>query len=319
MAAQGSIIVQGVWQDTSAGATVGQPGIGGPVQRGFNVEYDTVLHQHQFHLIERTAAASFNAGTGQVASVTLAENLLGLSQAHADVAGNWADDAFVISFHDPDLGGGLINYVRRPYLQNAFGINEEIDFAYRATAKVVIPTPGDWTFALMSGDDVRLRIGGNEFEGDGTMSGGPPRLTQATAGMLTAAPGGSGDTFFFPSAGVYDLNLTAIERDAFGFIQLFGAPGNLTTFDPTTFDLVGDQLNGGLALAEDRDADHDNDGNLDCRDINELVDQVAQGIFDVHSSAGLLPEPASAMMIIAGMIMRLVLFRRTSLSTSQGR
>jgi hypothetical protein len=49
-----------------------------------------------------------------------------------------------------------------------------------------------------------------------------------------------------------------------------------------TFDLLGDQLNGGLVLAEDRDADFDNDGNLDCRDINELVDQVAHAAFDVH-------------------------------------
>ena len=38
------------------------------------------------------------------------------------------------------------------------------------------------------------------------------------------------------------------ERGGAAYVQLFAAPGNLTTFDPSVFALVGDIYNGGLGL-----------------------------------------------------------------------
>lgn len=264
------------WQDNAAGATLGQPGIGGPTLKRYAVEYDIDLDQNKFHVVERKAAATFNFGTGNVVTLEDADTLLSLPPSHMDVDRTEADDVFVISFHDPDIGSGLPNYVQAPYMVNEFGANDD-NFAYRATARVMIPTPGEWTFAIASGDVYRLTIGDNEFIGAGVLPAAPPQLTRPSDGTLTAAAGGSGDTFFFPSAGIYDLDLLTLESDFFGFIQLFGGPGNLTAFDKAMFDLIGDELNGGLELVVVTGADFNLDGVFDCLDVDALVVEISSG------------------------------------------
>ena len=238
-------ISTGVWQDGFAGPTVGEAGFGG-TEESYVVEYETVLDQHRFQITERKAAASFNGGAGLV-TLAQAESLLALPLTHADVEREEQGQAYVISFQDHDLGGGLVDYARRPYLLNEFGVDED-NFAYLATAQVLIPAAGDWTFAVMSGDEFRLTVGDNEFIGVGTLQTGPPILSRASEGALTAAPGGSGETFYFPAPGVYDLELLTLESGFAAFIQLFAAPNHQTSFDPAAFDLVGDELNGGLML-----------------------------------------------------------------------
>ena len=66
---------------------------------------------------------------------------------------------------------------------------------------------------------------------------------------MTAVPGESRDTLHFPLASVYDLDLTTPEADSFDFIWFFTAPSQPGVFDPSVFDLVGDQMHGGLPLA----------------------------------------------------------------------
>jgi hypothetical protein len=172
-----------------------------------------------------------------------------LPVGHADIASQTTGEGFVISFHDPDRGGGLENLVRAPYLADVVGTDDQ-HFAYRATAQVIIPTPGEWTFAIGSGEGFELAIGGNVFTGEGTLPDGAPRLTRpGPGGTLMAAAGGSGDTFYFPAAGIYNLTLTTFESQSAGFVQLLAAPGSPTAFDGALFDLIGDQLNGGLVLA----------------------------------------------------------------------
>lgn len=296
-------IVQGHWQDTPAGPTLAQPGPS-PALKRYAVEYDVALEQPRFHVRERSAASSFNSGTGHIATVALAEELLGLPRNHTHVASQASGQAYVVSFHDPDLGGGLQDYVRHPYLQDVVGSNDEGDFAYQAIGRIEIPTAGDWTFGIMSGDRVQLRIGGNEFSTDGTIASGPPRLTRASDGMLTAVSGGSGETFYFPSAGTYTLELTALERDFSAFIQLFAASAAPTSFDPLTFDLVGDVLNGGLALAAFTTGDFNADGSYSCLDIDALVGEIAAGsgdlFFDLSGDGELSLDDIAVWRTLAG-------------------
>lgn len=238
------MINSGEWQDNPGGPSIGEPSGG---LRQYVIEWETDLDQHRFHLVERQAAASFNSATGSVSTLSHADQLLALPAGHPDIAGEARDDAYVISFHDPDLGGGLVDYVRSPLLLDEIGTNDE-DIAWRATAWVVIPTAGDWTFGVAAGDAFRLEIGGNSFQGNGILPATPPVLTRASTGTLVAVPGGSGDAFHFPSAGLYPLTLTGFEADLFAFNQLFAASGAQATFNDALFDLVGDELNGGLAL-----------------------------------------------------------------------
>ena len=269
------------WQDNAAGVSLGQPGIGGPALRASAYEFEIDLDERErFAIVERYAAPTFRSGTGNIVTLEDADLILGLPVDHPDVLREARGRAFVISFHDPDLGGGLTAYPRHPFLGEEPGVNDE-GFVQQATAQVMIPSAGDWTFAFMTSERVRLRIGENEFEAAGVQPQGPARLSQSTSGALTAIPGGSGDTFYFPTAGVYDLELTAIGGDFFGFAQLFGAPGNLTSFDASVFRLVGDKLNGGIQIMVDPAADFDSDGDYDCADVDGLVVEIAAGTNDL--------------------------------------
>ncbi|MCA9166700.1 MAG: hypothetical protein KDB23_03495 [Planctomycetales bacterium] len=265
-------LAQGVWQDAPAGETVGQPGFAGPASRRYVVEYDIELPQERFHVIERYPAADFNAG--QIQSLAIADMLLAADDDAPSVVREEVYEAYVISLHDPDLGGGLRDYVRAPYGGNIPGTNDD-DFAIQVNAQVFIPTAGDWTFAHATGDDARLSVGRNTFFGEGVEPDGPIRLTRPDEGELTAVPGGSGATFYFPAAGAYELQLTTFESDFFGFTQLFAAPGALSEFDPALFKLVGDVLNDGLAVVSV--GDYDDNGRLTSADINSLTTAIASG------------------------------------------
>ncbi len=244
------MIVSGEWQDNPGGGSIGQPGPFGPVLRQSIIEWETELEQERFRIVERSPSAGFNGGTGSIPALASAEALLALPAGHPDIAREERADAFVISFHDPDLGGGLFDYVRSPLLLDVVGTNDD-NIAWRATAWVAIPGAGDWTFAVAAGDTFRLEVGGNSFVGNGTLPANPPVLTRASTGTLVAVAGGSGDAFHFPAAGLYPLTLTGFESDFFAFNQLFAAEGAQADFDAEQFDLVGDEWNGGLALAID--------------------------------------------------------------------
>jgi hypothetical protein len=105
-------------------------------------------------------------------------------------------------------------------------------FAVQATAEVVIPSAGTWTFGVNSDDGFGLTVGSTSF------SFPNPR-----------GPGDTTDAITFPSAGVYPLNLVYFEQGGGYEVELYAAPGNFggfTTVNP--FELVGDTTDGGLSV-----------------------------------------------------------------------
>jgi hypothetical protein len=106
------MLVQGVWQDAAAGVSLGEPG--GPTTKRSTIEYDLVLNQERLRVTERRGAASFGNGSGAVPNLAAADTLLALSETHTNIAAQAKNRACVLSFHDPDLGGGVVELVRAP-------------------------------------------------------------------------------------------------------------------------------------------------------------------------------------------------------------
>ena len=200
------------------------------------IEYETdISQQGQFDILERKAAPSFN-GNGLVISLAHAEQLLGLPKGHANIMQEETGKGYVVSVHDPDIPGGLRDYARVPYLVNVHDANDD-NFAVSYSAQVIIPSAGEYTFAAVTGYGFRLTSCGNSFEGPGTQFFGPVILARDDTmdGTLTAMAGGSGEVFYFPNAGTYDLTFIHWENQGAsnsGFGQLFAAQGNRSSFDP---------------------------------------------------------------------------------------
>ncbi|MCC6231914.1 MAG: Ig-like domain-containing protein, partial [Verrucomicrobiales bacterium] len=126
-------------------------------------------------------------------------------------------------------GGG--NFSRLEGTFAAPGDGRGLDhFAIVATAKVMIPSAGEWTFGVASDDGFRLSVGTNSMESDGA---------RAFATSLA--------TWTFAAAGEYDLELLYFEGTGGEAVELFAAPGNQAAFN-SNFRLVGDTALGGLAV-----------------------------------------------------------------------
>ncbi len=246
--------VGGVFADLCMGATVPpEPGSGPcafPTVRRAGIEYDVELPDVQrLDLLERRPDASF-MGTGSIANLADANALLALPSGHTDIAMEATDKAYVLSFHDPDAGGGLSTLVRSPILTDSLGLSDE-NLAFRALGQVVIPTAGDWTFAASHNSSIRVVVGNNSFTSeDGVSSPSSTHLFRTGVGNeLIVAPGGSGDVFHFPDAGTYEISVTwAYGAPLNRFLQLFASPGDVSEFDEAIFPLVGDNLNDGLIV-----------------------------------------------------------------------
>lgn len=104
------------------------------------------------------------------------------------------------------------------------------DFVIHATATITIPVAGVWSFGVNSDDGFGLTIGG------ASMSAPNAR-----------APADTIQSFNFPAAGDYPLDLVYFERGGGAEVELFAAQGSFTTWG-TNFKLVGDVANGGLAV-----------------------------------------------------------------------
>ena len=110
------------------------------------------------------------------------------------------------------------------------------DFVVLATASVVIPTAGPWTFGVNSDDGFSLEL-----------SRQPHVFTSSYPSAR-----GAGDTlavFDIPEPGTYALRLIYFERSGGSELELFAAPGSLSSFS-SAFHLVGDTAAGGLPVAE---------------------------------------------------------------------
>jgi hypothetical protein len=209
----------GIWNDAGAGSTLGQANS----TAGYAVEYDT-HRPGWFTVVERKASPSF----GQVSTLSLAKQLLALSPNDPGVAATATANLYGISFRDPQNSGGYQSaYPNIPFLTDTSADDE--DFAVRATAEVLIPTAGDWTFAVEHDDGFELTVGSNTYSNGGT---GHPTLT----------------VFNFSQPGIYSMELVWFERGGGAVLQLFAAQGNQGAFNTSLFALVGDVYHGGLAL-----------------------------------------------------------------------
>jgi hypothetical protein len=115
------------------------------------------------------------------------------------------------------------------------------DFVVLATAMVLIPQAGDWTFGVNSDDGFSLELSGY---GDTFTSSHPD-------------PRGAGDTlttFDIPEAGHYNLRLVFYERGGNSELEMFAARGRFSSFASGYFRLVGDTAGGGLQVSSFSDA-----------------------------------------------------------------
>ena len=140
----------------------------------------------------------------------------------------YAENAPVINYLNT---GGSANYGNDATFPGlTMGVDQD-NFALHATATITIPSAGNWTFGINSDDGFTLSIGSS------TMSYPNPR-----------APGDTLQTFSFPAAGDYPLDLVFYECGGGSEVELYAAKGSFGSWDPTNFRLVGDVTNGGLTV-----------------------------------------------------------------------
>lgn len=265
-------VVQGLWQDTPAGATLGQPF--GPALKGSTVEFETFLESERLHLVERKL--DLDPLTIAIPQLEIAMDVMNLPSGHPDIAQEDSGEILTVSLYDPEFGGGFADYVRGPFVSDVPDANDE-DFAFRINGQIEIPKPGDWTFAMVTANRTNLTIDDNVFESIGTQPNGPAVLTHSSVNLteLSATPGGSGDVFHFPSAGTFELELTSLDSGFWSYVQLFAAQGVHTEFDAELFQLVGDINNQGLRVVET--GDFEDDGKLTDADISMLAAAISEG------------------------------------------
>jgi len=209
----------GLWNDHRAGLTLGQtdhllPSV---------VEYDTVLDQWKFDILERKADTGV---FGSLTTIQEAKDLLALPSGHEAIAAEATGQLFAVSFADPEAADPNSEYVTMPFLTDTTA-NDDF-FALKMAAQVDIPTAGQWTFALTHDDLVELTIGGESF--------------------TPAAAYGTHSHVFDLEAGPTELDLVFLECSGDAGLQLFAAEGSYDAFDPLFFRLVGDEQGGGLSL-----------------------------------------------------------------------
>ncbi len=142
------------------------------------------------------------------------------------------DTASFIDFFNTGGRGNYANDIAFP----GQGFNDINDFVLEAEGAIIIPSAGNWSFGVNSDDGFSLDITGHgqNFSMSHPQPRGPADTIQA---------------FNFPQAGVYDVRLVFYERGGGAGCELFAAQGNISSFNPSDFKLVGDTANGGLALA----------------------------------------------------------------------
>ena len=125
------------------------------------------------------------------------------------------------------------------------------DFVVQATATIMVPTAGAWTFGVNSDDGFSFQVIGATFTSITNGNPNPPNpgTGVGTDTMEYDAPRGAGNTLGtinFAQAGTYNVRLVYYERAGGAEVELFAAPGSYTAFN-NNFRLVGDVAHGGLS------------------------------------------------------------------------
>jgi len=142
----------------------------------------------------------------------------------------------VIDYENTDTPGHFAYWTEnadKSFPGTTWTVNSD-DLVVEATAQVIIPRTGDWTFGVHSDEGFSLQL----TKGNHTFSFSYPD-TRTAADSL--------ETFEITEAGIYDLRLVYFERSFGAGVELFAAEGSYTTFTPGVFQLVGDAAHGGLS------------------------------------------------------------------------
>ncbi len=164
-----------------------------------------------------------------VDSLSAAESVIGDPARQAWTATEIAEEVnYYNTGGDGHYGGN------RPFPGTVIGADVD-EFVIEATATVIIPSAGPWTFGANTDDGFGLQ------------------LTNGTSTFSTSYPGlrGPGDTFGVfnvTEPGAYDLRLVAFEHGGGSGAELFAAQGTYSTFNSSAFRLVGDAAGGGLMV-----------------------------------------------------------------------
>ncbi|MFI5379426.1 MAG: PA14 domain-containing protein, partial [Tepidisphaerales bacterium] len=114
----------------------------------------------------------------------------------------------------------------------------EVDnFVVQVQSAVTIPSAGTWTFGVTCDDGFSL-----------TLMDGLTPLSPTLSRSGTGATADALQTYTFVHAGTYTLNLLYYQNTGDAGVELYAASGTYSTFDPSNFRLVGDTVNGGLAV-----------------------------------------------------------------------
>ena len=169
----------------------------------------------------------------------------------------------VINMHDADrdTGEGTGFYSDSESFPNDKPGVDDIHFAIHALGLIVFPEAGDYTFGINADDGSRLLFPLEDTVVDLIVDDDvhPPRTFFSTANV------GAGGEFL--------VDFTFFERTGQATVELFAAPGDLDTFDPAVFRLVGDVANGGLQVKVPPEfcGDYDLDGDIDAADQTTLT------------------------------------------------
>jgi hypothetical protein len=204
----------------------GGPGLGSTwTQAGFN---DSSWSSGNFGVGYQTEVPGF-AVSNFIASVAVSSLAIaqGVIASPSQQSAVYTENAPVINYLNT---GGSSHYASDSTFPGlTIGVDHD-DFVVEATGIITIPAAGNYTFGVNSDDGFSLTIG------SATMSFPNPR-----------GPGDTLQTFSFPAAGDYSLDLIYYERGGGAEVELFAAPGTLGAWD-ASFQLVGDTANGGLAI-----------------------------------------------------------------------
>ncbi|MHC4546047.1 MAG: lamin tail domain-containing protein, partial [Planctomycetota bacterium] len=165
-----------------------------------------------------------------VDSLTAAEAVISEPSMQTTVV---TETASVINYFNTGNEGHYVN--NNPFPGTTIGSDVE-DFVVLVTGMVLISDADQWTFGVNSDDGFGLEL----TNGIDVFTSSHP------------TPRGPGDTlavFNITQPGMYDLRLLFYERGGGSELELFAARGNFATFDPASFDLVGDTASGGLYVS----------------------------------------------------------------------
>lgn len=171
------------------------------------------------------AVTNYKGNIGSIANLGQAQSII---DNPSNQTAKWSETAPVINYLNTGGAGEFTG--DRPFPGMTINVDQDV-FVTQASGIVHIPTAGAWTFGVNSDDGFGLSVGGQTSAYDG-QRGASDTLK----------------TFNFASAGDYPLSLLFFENAGGAGVEVFASAGTKTAFG-STFHLVGDTANGGLAVS----------------------------------------------------------------------